>query len=73
MPVRIVPQPHADAEGLTRHHLAGIRNQFYLQRAHALRAGLPVQGGIGLRIASPGGLRRTLRARALCGIDRHSR
>ena len=69
MPVRIVPQPHADAEGLTRHHLAGIRNQFYLQRAHALRTGLPFQGGIGLRIASPGGLR----ARALCGIDRHSR
>ena len=71
MPVRIVPQPHADAEGLARHHLAGVRDQLHLQRAHALRAGLPVQGRVGLGIASPGSLRRTLRARALCGIDRH--
>ena len=71
MPVRIVPQPHADAEGLARHHLAGIRDQLHLQRAHALRAGLPVQGRVSLGIASPGSLRRTLRARALCGIDRH--
>ena len=71
MPVRIVPQPHADAEGLARHHLAGIRDQLHLERAHALRAGLPVQGRVGLGIASPGSLRRTLRARALCGIDRH--
>ena len=71
MPVRIVSQAHADAEGLTRHHLAGVRDQLHLQRTHALRASLPAQGSIGLRIASPGGLRRPLRACALCSIDRH--
>ena len=71
MPVRIVPQPHADAEGLARHHLAGVRDQLHLQRAHTLRAGLPVMGRVGLGIASPGSLRRTLRARTLCGVDRH--
>ena len=71
MPVRIVSQAHADAEGLARHHLAGVRDQLHLQRAHALRAGLPVQGRVGLGIASPGSLRRTLRARTLCGVDRH--
>ncbi len=49
--VRIVPQQHAYAEGLARHHLSGIRDQLHLQRAHALRAGLPVQGRVGLGIA----------------------